>query len=90
MPTSTRGKGKCEKLFLSFFFRELCGQVKLLRVWSRTLTVCSSRSIVCMELKICEFDLCAESFPNSFQKLDSELCSKSYEGLKIVKSEAIH
>ena len=42
-----------------------------------------------MILNICEFDLGTESFPYSFQKLDSDLCSKSYEGLKIVKSEAI-
>ena len=60
--------------------------MKLLRVWSRTLTVCSSRSIVCMILKICEFDLDTESFPNSFQNLNSELQSKSYRALKIVKT----
>lgn len=43
-----------------------------------------------MQLKICEFDLRTEGFLYSFQKLNLELCSKSYEGLKFVKSEAIH
>ena len=59
---------------------------KLLRVWSRTLTVCSSRSIICVELKICEYDLCTESFPNSFQNLSLEIHSKSYRALKFVKT----
>ena len=68
----------------------VCAGVFGARVGGRNSSVCSSWSINRVQLKICEFDLCTKSFLNSFQKLNLELYSKSYEGLKFVKSEAIH
>ena len=89
MPTSTRGKGKWKSYSLVVFERVVWA-VEVIEGWSRTFTVCSSWNIVRVQLKICECDLCTKSFLNSFQKLNLELCSKRNEGLKFVKSDAIH